>query len=484
MIHFLRHVSFCLWVALVIGGFGSLWILPLLQPALGSDAVPLLVAGLLAALFAALAWTVNRLGQRRVYRWMHAADRAEREGLCADAEKAYRNALGVLDSSWVSPGARRRILLPLAGRAARFYLSQSRLSAAGEDFISAYLWANPRDEEVAEQWVQHAERQGGLRDEHQDLADRLGNAHPRNAAIQREVARLYLALERTDYPALQTYRRLCAEAGQVPPEFCSDLRRLLRRDGRADEWMQPFWPPAGTADPAPAELLSERRPEPPHIADADERWEKPSRPQAIEGEEEAFRMSAEADDLDADEEEAHASLLAEPRRGPSRLGWLVERGFAAQQAAHGALQRLGGGWARLRHSLFRGWGLRQALALFLMVGITGGGMWMASKVSDLFTPTPTEPSVADQPSASALPATDLFTLQVAAHLKQEYALKLVEDLKKKGLDAYWIETVSGGKTWYQVRIANFPDQQSAREYGRNLKWEGIIDDFYVTGYSR
>jgi len=484
MIHFLRHVSFCLWVALVIGGFGSLWILPLLQPALGTDAVPLLVAGLLAALFAALAWTVNRLGQRRVYRWMHAADRAEREGLRADAEKAYRSALGMLDSSWVSPGARRRILLPLAGRAARFYLSQSRLSAGGEDFISAYLWANPRDEEVAEQWVQHAERQGGLRDEHQDLADRLGNAHPRNAAIQREVARLYLALERTDYPALQTYRRLCAEGGQVPPEFCSDLSRLLRRDGRSDEWMQPFWPPAGTADPAPAELLSEGRPEPPHIVDADERWGKPSRPQAIEGEDEAFRMSAEADDLDADEEETHASLLAEPHRGPSRLGWLVERCSAAQQAAHSALQRLGGGWARMRRSLFRGWGLRQALALFLMVGITGGGMWMAAKVSDLFTPTPTEPSVADQPSASALPATDLFTLQVAAHLKQEYALKLVEDLKKKGLDAYWIETVSGGKTWYQVRIANFPDQQSAREYGRNLKWEGIIDDFYVTGYSR
>jgi hypothetical protein len=248
--------------------------------------------------------------------------------------------------------------------------------------------------------------------------------------------------------------------------------------------MQPFWPPAGTADPAPAELLSERRPEPPHIDDADERWGKPSRPQAIEGEDEAFRMSAEADDLDADEEEAHASLLAEPHRGPSRLGWLVERCSAAQQAAHGALQRLGGGWARLRRSLFRGWGLRQALALFLMVGITGGGIWMAAKVSDLFTPTPTEPSVADLPSASALPATDLFTLQVAAHLKQEYALKLVEDLKKKGLDAYWIETVSGGKTWYQVRIANFPDQQSAREYGRNLKWEGVIDDFYVTGYSR
>jgi len=482
MIHFLRHVSVCLWIALVIGGFGSLWILPLLQPALGMQAVPLLVAGLLAALFAALAWTLDRLGQGRVYRWMHAADRAEREGLCAEAEKAYRSALGVLDRFWVSPRTRRRILSPLAGRAARFYLSRSRLSDAGEDFITAYLWDHPGDEEVAEQWVQHAERQGGLRDEHQDLADRLGKAHPRNAFIQREVARLYLALERTDYPALQAYRRVCAEAGQAPPGFCSDLTQLLRRDGRSDEWMQPFWRPAGAAAPAPAELLGDSPPEPAHNADA--RWGKPDRLQAVEDEDEAFRMSAEADEFDADEEEARASLLADPPRGPSRLGWLVERCSAARQSARGALRGLGGGWARLRPSLFRGGSLRQALALLLVVGIAGGGMWMAAKVSDRFTPTPTEPSVADSPSTSAPPPADLFTLQVAAHLKQEYALKLVEDLKKKGLDAYWIETVSGGKTWYQVRIAHFPDQPSAREYGRNLKWKGVIDDFYVTGYSR
>jgi hypothetical protein len=69
-------------------------------------------------------------------------------------------------------------------------------------------------------------------------------------------------------------------------------------------------------------------------------------------------------------------------------------------------------------------------------------------------------------------------------LKQDYALKRVEDLKKKGLNAYWIETASSGKIWYQVRIAAFPDPQSAREFGRDLKWKGLIDDFYVTSAER
>jgi cell division septation protein DedD len=109
---------------------------------------------------------------------------------------------------------------------------------------------------------------------------------------------------------------------------------------------------------------------------------------------------------------------------------------------------------------------------------------MAAQVPERFTPAPSATAVADPAAVSAPPPADLFTLQVAAHLKQEYALKLVEDLKKKGLDAYWIETVSGGKTWYQVRIAHFPDQASAREFGRNLKWKGVIDDFYVTAYIR
>jgi hypothetical protein len=482
MIHFLRHTALCLWTALFIGGFGCLWILPLFQPTLGSDALPLLVAGLLAALFAAVSWSVNRRGQARLSRWIQAADRAEREGLDAEAERAYRSALGVLDSFWVSPGSRRRILLPLAGRIARFFLSQSPLSAAGEDFISAYLRANPGDEEVVVEWVQQAERKGGLSEEHQDLADRFADAYPHNAAIQREAARLYLALERTDYLAQKTYRRVCAAAGQMPPGFYTDLDRLFRRDARSNEWRPPSVRPA--AAPAPADPRCDRHPEPARTTAGDPSWVRPEMPQPDTQEDRTFRMSAEADALDEEEEDAQASMRAGGQRGPSRLEELAKRCADAWQAARGALQRLSGSWVRLRPRRPGARSLRRALALLLMVGLAGGGLWLAETHHDVFRPPPTIPSVADPPAAPTPPPADLFTLQVAAHLRQDYALKLVEDLKKKGLDAYWVETVSGGKTWYQVRIAHFPDQQSAREYGRNLKWKGVIDDFYVTGYSR
>ena len=73
---------------------------------------------------------------------------------------------------------------------------------------------------------------------------------------------------------------------------------------------------------------------------------------------------------------------------------------------------------------------------------------------------------------------------MAAYLKSEYALKFVDDLKQRGFDAYWIETASGGKTWYQVRISRFSDSQSARDFGARLKQKGIIEDFYVTSYTR
>ena len=149
ILHFLRHVSVCLWIALLIGGLGSFLLLALLQPAVGVDAAPLLAAGLLTAGFAAAAWTANRLGLGRVRRLMHRADRAERDGLRKDAERSFQRALGVLDSFWVSPRARRRTLLPLAGRIARYYLSESRLSQIAEDFIARYLWACPGDAEVA-----------------------------------------------------------------------------------------------------------------------------------------------------------------------------------------------------------------------------------------------------------------------------------------------------------------------------------------------
>ena len=151
------------------------------------------------------------------------------------------------------------------------------------------------------------------------------------------------------------------------------------------------------------------------------------------------------------------------------------------------LRSLSAGWKRQLTGFWHQPDRRGGLAVLLIAGIVGGG-WMALNLAGFFeTPSPETPTAERSPAAAPPPAdqiADQVALQVAAYLKQDYALKLVEDLKKKGLNAYWIETASSGKTWYQVRIAAFPDPQSAREFGRDLKWKGVIDDFYVTGYSR
>jgi hypothetical protein len=484
VVHFLRRASLCLWISLLISGFGSFWILTVLQPQVGADAAPLLVAGLLVAVFLAVGWTANRLGLGRVQRLMRRADRAERDGLRAEAEKAFQSALAGLDSFLISPRARQGILLPLAGRLARYYLSESRFSTAAEDFIACYLWAHPQDEEVAEQWVRHAERQGGLREEHQDLADRLAETHPRHPIIQRAVAGLCLASERTDYPALQTYRRVCAEEGRVPPEFCADLSRLFGKDDRSDEWIRQILRQGGMVSPAPVDPVIAGAPQPSRLPEPPAPAVRSERPAAPDDEDAVFRLTGEIDEIDEDEEDVRTSLLARPRRGAVWLDARVRQAVAAGELLRDRLRRWGAGGAGWVTGVRRDPKIRRALALLMIIWIAAAGGWLALNMAGVFDPSPTETADVSLSSAPVPVPADPFALQVAAYLKQDYALKLVDDLKKKGLKAYWIETTNSGKTWYQVRIASFPDPQSAREFGRNLKSKGVIDDFYVTSSGR
>jgi hypothetical protein len=449
--------------------------------------MPFVVAGGLAAVFVFVAWAVNRIGLRRVAHLMRRADVAEREGLSAEAEAAFQEALAALDRFWVSPSDRRETLMPLAGRLARFYLVQARLGPAAEDFITQYLSVRPEDEEVAEQWVRQAEGRGGLREEHQDLAGRLGGAHPRNSAIQQALARLYLMLERTDYPALRSYRRVCDAQGRAPAEFCEHLARLLRKDGRSDEWAQQIYSQARVSAPA-ADLAAPLRP--PDVdrvaADVSEAMEDEIAPLTDEWTqpETAFRMTADADALEEEVPEERVSLLTGRQAVWPYLHRLTQAAGSAVNAILEELYRWGGRLGQAVRSVFRFRGVRYGLGVLLIAGVAAGGIWMGIDALDRFDQAPSAPAGAEAPAPGAAAAADPFTLQVAAYLKQEYALKLVEELKRKGIDAYWTETSSGGKLWYQVRISHFPDQQSARDYGRNLKWKGLIDDFYVTNYVR
>ncbi len=356
MIHFLRHAAARLWMTLLIATAASLWALPLLPPNIGLEAAPVLAVVLLAVCFFAVGWAANRLGLAWVRRWVRSAGRAEREGLHVEAEAAFRRALSVLDSFLVSPAVRRRNLPPLTARLARFYLARPRGGAETEELIAGYLAAHPGDEEVAEQWVLRVEHRGGLREDHQGLATRLGAAHPRNGTIQSALARLYLMLERTDYPALQCYRRVCGAEAEMAPEFCRDLARLLRRDGRSDAWVQQFYRRALGPVPQAPEAAAAEAPMPvagPRPAV----YEAPAEaafPEAADG---AFRMSATADEVPDEEDEEHPSAWVRSPRVAAGVGVAgpplgrVRRGRGARRAPDAPW--CGSGHAR-RRAAFRG----------------------------------------------------------------------------------------------------------------------------------
>ena len=471
MSHFLRHTAVCLWLALLLAAGGSLWLMPALQAVAGLEALPFAAAGMLTLAFVGIGWSGTRLGLQRVRRSLRAAERAERDGRPEEAEAELHAALAALDRPWGSAAARRRTAPLVGARLARHYLAGARLDARGAAFVDAYLRHVPEDDEVAEGWAAQAELRGGLAEGQQELAGRLFRRHPDNPVIARVAARLFLLLERRDYEALQCYRRVCDPGQGAPDELRAELERALGRAGGAEA---PQRPVAGRAA-APAAV---RLPVPP-AARAPERsgpapaWGDSDEPEP------PFRMTAPAAAEAEDEEPQH----------PDARSWgsQVRAGLRAAGVGLSGVLRAWSSRLRVLQALGRTLAARQVLGATAVVGLGAILVWLVvTAMSDYFSRPHEAPVAAEAPAAEPPPAItdDPYTLQVAAYLKQEYAIRLVEDLKRKGLDAYWTETSSGGKVYYQVRISHFRDQQSARDFGRSLKGRGLIEDFYVTNYVR
>jgi septal ring-binding cell division protein DamX len=486
MVHFLRHAAIRLWMTNLIGATVGIVLFSLLKPDLGPIGAPIGVAVLLAAIFVALGWMANRIGLKHIRHLARLAGTAERQGLHAEAETGFRGALAALDSFLLSPAVRRRYLPPLAGRMARFYLGRNLRDSVAEGFVAAFLARHPGDVEVAEQWIRHIQDREEAAAEYEELAARLGAAHPGNTLIQHGLARFYLMLERTDYTALQSYRRLWDSGGvSVPPEFCTALAALLRREGRHDEWARQVCLHAGERPPVPE--VSDAAPvypgKPLRTAPEKRAFSQPE-PEPEDSGEEAFRMSPAADEPDDDAAEESRQVLWRPVR--LNPGWVS----GSARLFRPVLQKLAQGLRRSVAIATPGRVLtlpaaRFALLLIPFCAIAAAGVWMALAPGEVPAP-PTAPAAEPTGPADSAAAVDTgpYTLQVAAYLKLEYALKFVEDLKKKGIDAYWTETASGDKRWYQVRISHFPDAAAARDFGRRLKQQGAVDDFYVTNTGR
>jgi len=458
-----------------------LLILPIIQSRIGLAWNLLPAAAILLAVFLANGWVLNRWALSKVDHLVAEAGAFERDGMYPEAEDTFQRAVAVFDSFLMSPFTKRKTSGALGARMARFYLARTRRDQASEAFLISYLQADPGDEEVAEHWLHQIESRGGLKEEHQELASRIGSAQAKNNYIQSTLARFYLLLERTDFPALQTYRRAIDGDDPLTPDFVDELARLFVKEKRTDEWALDIYLQALEHNGDRSGYLR-------GLA-ACVRW-------TPETERNKHLLQAAYHCLEGIDEHALKKMRAgfnPPAPPPPKVHRKIRPAIKPGAILIGTKQvlyRFPGsmvGWvtARLRYAtdlIRHSRKTRRVLTGLVLAGLVLGiGGLVINTVGHLVV---TEKDADKKTEPVAEVVTDPFTLQVAAYLKSEYAKRFVEQLKKQGLDAYWTEAVRGRKRWYQVRLSHFADKQSARDYGEELKSRGIIEDYYVANYRR
>jgi hypothetical protein len=479
MLYTLKNTAVRLWLTLLIGGVAVLWILPVFGPHVHVSRTLIPAAALLVAIFIASGWLFNQIGRNNLAALVREAAHWERSGNDHEAEMTFRRAVAVCDSFLLSRGKRRRLAQMLSERLARFYLARTSKDPLTESFVVAYLKDHPEDSDVAEIWLQQAGNHGWLEREDHELAFLIGNAQPDNRKIQELLAHYYLMEERTDFPALQTYRRVLDGGAGMSPRLVAKLSDLFLNAGRADEWALEVYLGAHRMQPHRTALV--------HGIAACLHWlseTERNRPLLEKGR--RLIQSMDAQELAASRRNFAAPMTEAPPLVPAPARRIVAQtadrfakagiwlGRSVHNAAAGIWQGLGGGVRLLRRSPR----IRKAVQVTMI-----GGLMIASVVlivntlAHLTRPRPQPPVSEPVP-----PATGKFTIQVAAYLKPEHAQRYVEQLKQEGLEVYWLESRSPKKKWYQVRISRFQDKDAARTFAESLKGKGIIDDYYIANY--
>ncbi|BBO78635.1 hypothetical protein DSCW_60520 [Desulfosarcina widdelii] len=474
-----KHLTVRLWTTLTFGSIVCLVALPPLAAVLGPDwmVVPGLILFILA--FWLTGAGLAALGRRRMARLLEEATVWDRAGMHREARQAFARATDTVNSFLFSPFSRKVPAERLLAKMARFQLAQAAPEASCDATVDAYLRHFPRDREAAVKWL---ERILGGREPSptsHEIASRIGAAHSEDTAIQRMLARFYLAEGRCDYAALQAYQYIVKFDKSPGDDLLGPMAELFLAQSRADFLALMVYlarVDGGDRDPR---LLS---------AIAACQQVIPPGPENLPTLEKAEAVLA---DLDTSRRRRLAAEFM-PRISDSGMEPSAKRasrrwkavGNGLRNGMNGALRAfcaVGRGMRRLR-AVFSTGPAKSMLKWSVMgIFVVGLGWMVVNTAVHLIADNQTEETV---PQPVAAPVTDPFTLQVAAYLKEVDARRYADQLKGKDLDAYWTRASSGSKTWYQVRISHFPTKAEARSVGEDLKKRGWIGDYYVANYKR
>jgi hypothetical protein len=254
-------------------------------------------------------------------------------------------------------------------------------------------------------------------------------------------------MERTDFPALQTYRRVLTADQSLPVDFLKDLAGLFLRERRADEWALAVYLKAIDE--------TDHRPEILRGIAACVRWislterNKPLLKQAY----------AYLDGIDPAEIKKMSTGFKPPvpladqqdvQRSIQKRPSFLQTTGAVLQTFYEDVTALPVWIFRQMRSVVR-WTLqskksKQVFTVVLLAGLSAAVVVLV--INTVGHLVKTEAPVAQKIEKAPEKITDPFTLQVAAYLK----------------------------------LSHFPDKKSARDFGESLKAKGIIDDYYVANF--
>ncbi|MDL2269970.1 SPOR domain-containing protein [Desulfosarcina sp. OttesenSCG-928-G17] len=500
MAFFFKYIAARLWTGLFFGGLATFAVLPLIPGPTGIKWA--VIPGLL--LCVAAFWLADRIfsviGDVQFNRLMREVTAWERAGMDREARQILAKAESAANSFLFSPGSRKWANGRLMARIARLELASGLSDAVSENVVAMYLRRFPQDRDAAVRWLDGVlagqTEDSGIHqpapDQIHDIAARIGRAHTGDLVIQQMLARFYLLTRRCDFDALHTYQILMDGREPVPEPLVNDIADLFLSCHRADSLALQVYLAVHRTGNRDIRLLSGiaacRR----MIRETDLSLPFLEQADAALADFTPFQQRDMAEVFLPDERHETEVVRRRPgrwRRPQFSFGVLWASIIRRIREGSSAWRKnvVVPEWREFFNPVVRKrirMGVLGVSALVFCVLIINTILYFTGTPHLAELPPPPATPLFSQAATAPVqdPVTDPLTLQAAAYLKEADARKFVDRLKNRGIDAYWTWTVSGDKTWYQVRISHFKTKADARAYGDALKARQIIRDYYITNY--
>ena len=493
-----------IWISIFFWMLFAIWIFPLLQKVIGIQWLTIPAILLLIGIFIFVGMIMKQIAYVRIDRLLKDVSVRERAGMIVEAENAINDAVAIFDSFLLSPKSRTAYDDKMLIKAAQHRMARGRKSIALDRWVFSYLDRFPENEDAAQIWLQSALESDYLPPKYFELIGKLSKKQPGNKELHHLLGRVYLSEGRTDFEALQVYRRILEADGYSDSNFLNELAHLLVVEGLSDEWALGIYLKAYPKSPDSLHILQgilacvqnisdheHNR----HLlihardllakktlsqADSEEidRTQQMLQPTKtlVPMESENSHTISESDTAVIPTKLLTTKVLSKKRR-PNQQAAHIQLWHTVKQVIYAIVNQSRELFANVSIYIRRGNSL--SVLRWVVIGTVLSG-FMLFMVNALIQPENHQSE--KSPSAPLETKANPFTIQVAAFMNQSEAQKYIQKLKQYNLDVYMTEARLRDKKWYQIRISHFADPKKAKIFGETLKSKGIIDDYYVAHF--